>query len=94
VTLISKHNFSYQEAATGINDNIESWKSVWSTLYATAVREWEAIRTIVYQNVRAMTLDPEVYLDAEIFDPDRYIPKEKSGSGELFPVGNFGFGRR
>jgi cytochrome P450 len=41
-----------------------------------------------------MTLDPEVYPDAENVDPDRYIPKEKGGRGEPFPVGNFGFGRR
>jgi cytochrome P450 len=41
-----------------------------------------------------MTLDPEVYLDAENFDPDRYIPKDQGGRGEPFPVGNFGFGHR
>jgi hypothetical protein len=52
------------------------------------------LSTIVYQNVRAMTLDPEVYSDAENFDPDRYIPKDQGGRSEPFPVGNFGFGRR
>jgi cytochrome P450 len=41
-----------------------------------------------------MTLDPEVYSDAENFDPDRYIPKDQGGRSEPFPVGNFGFGRR
>lgn len=50
--------------------------------------------SIIYQNVFAMNMDPETYTDPERFNPDRYLPKEKGGLGEPFPVGNFGFGRR
>ncbi|KAK1767239.1 O-methylsterigmatocystin oxidoreductase [Phialemonium atrogriseum] len=50
--------------------------------------------TIVYPNVWAMHHDDSVYADPYRFWPERYLPREKGGNGEPFPVGNFGFGRR
>lgn len=50
--------------------------------------------SIVYANAQAMTHDERVYSNPEIFNPDRYIPKEKGGLGEPLPEGPFGFGRR
>ena len=37
---------------------------------------------------RGMTLDGDIYQNLHTFDPDRYL------SGEPYPVGQFGFGRR
>ncbi|TQV93326.1 hypothetical protein V2A60_010245 [Cordyceps javanica] len=50
--------------------------------------------SFVYANARAMTHDPDTYLDPDEFDPDRYTPVEEGGRGEPFPNGQFGFGRR
>lgn len=50
--------------------------------------------SFVYANARAMTHDPEKYLNPDEFDPDRYTPTEEGGRGEPFPNGQFGFGRR
>lgn len=50
--------------------------------------------SMIYQNVRAMNLNPDFYSEPETFNPDRYIPAAEGGRGEPFPNGNFGFGRR
>ncbi|KAM3462049.1 hypothetical protein MY5147_003260 [Beauveria neobassiana] len=50
--------------------------------------------SFIYANARAMTHDPDIYLDPDEFDPDRYIPEKEGGRGEPFPNGHFGFGRR
>ncbi|KAH7025683.1 cytochrome P450 [Microdochium trichocladiopsis] len=50
--------------------------------------------TYVYYNTYAMSRDPAVYKDPEIFRPERYTPREEGGDGEPFLVGPFGFGRR
>ncbi len=50
--------------------------------------------SIVYANAQAMTHDERVYSNPSIFNPDRYIPKERGGLGEPLPEGPFGFGRR
>lgn len=50
--------------------------------------------SFIYANARAMTHDPDTYLDPDMFDPDRYTPVEEGGRGEPFPNGHFGFGRR
>jgi cytochrome P450 len=50
--------------------------------------------SVVYANAQAMTHDERVYSNPEVFNPDRYIPKEKGGLGEPLPEGPFGFGRR
>ncbi|KAF1809998.1 cytochrome P450 [Eremomyces bilateralis CBS 781.70] len=50
--------------------------------------------TFVYYNTYAMSRDENVYKNPEIFNPDRYTPKEEGGDGEPFLVGPFGFGRR
>ncbi len=50
--------------------------------------------SVVYANTQAITHDERVYSDPDVFNPDRYIPKEKSGLGEALPEGPFGFGRR
>jgi cytochrome P450 len=41
-----------------------------------------------------MSRDIRVYQDPEIFNPDRFLPKEEGGVGEPYLVGPFGFGRR
>lgn len=41
-----------------------------------------------------MTRDESVYADPWHFDPDRYLPCEEGGRGELLPSAHFGFGRR
>lgn len=50
--------------------------------------------SVVYANAQAMTHDERVYSNPDIFNPDRYAPKEKGGLGEPLPEGPFGFGRR
>ncbi|KAH8879379.1 cytochrome P450 [Thozetella sp. PMI_491] len=50
--------------------------------------------TFVYYNNWAMSRDTQIYKDPELFNPDRYTPKEEGGAGEPFLVGPFGFGRR
>lgn len=50
--------------------------------------------SFVYANARAMTHDESVYENPDEFEPDRYIPPDKGGRGEPFPIGQFGFGRR
>ncbi|OAA75311.1 Cytochrome P450 [Akanthomyces lecanii RCEF 1005] len=50
--------------------------------------------SFIYANARAMTHDPDTYLDPDEFDPDRYTPVEEGGRGEPLPSGHFGFGRR
>ncbi|CZR58241.1 related to cytochrome p450 [Phialocephala subalpina] len=50
--------------------------------------------SVVYANAQAMTHDEIVYTNPEVFNPDRYAPKEKGGLGEPLPEGPFGFGRR
>ena len=44
--------------------------------------------------LQAMTHDERVYSNPNVFNPDRYISKEKGGLGEPLPEGPFGFGRR
>lgn len=41
-----------------------------------------------------MARDETVHKNAEEFNPDRYAPIEEGGSGEPYPTGPFGFGRR
>lgn len=48
----------------------------------------------MYYNTYAMSRDPHVYNNPEVFNPDRFTPMEESGDGEPFLVGPFGFGRR
>lgn len=48
----------------------------------------------VYANLYGMLRDETIYKDPEIFNPDRYLPKDQGGAGEPFPTGQFGFGRR
>lgn len=50
--------------------------------------------TIVYQNVWAMHHNEDFYSSPMDFWPERYLPKDQGGNAELYPVGNFGFGRR
>ncbi|KAF8882818.1 cytochrome P450 [Infundibulicybe gibba] len=48
---------------------------------------------LVVGNAWTMTHDPNTYHNPDSFDPSRFLPKPE-GSGELHPVGMFGFGRR
>ncbi|KAK0652608.1 cytochrome P450 [Cercophora newfieldiana] len=41
-----------------------------------------------------MSRDTNVYKNPEVFNPDRFTPREEGGDGEPFLVGPFGFGRR
>ena len=50
--------------------------------------------SLVIANDYAMTHDESIYHKPDIFNPDRYLSKEKQGAEEPFPIGNFGFGRR
>jgi len=50
--------------------------------------------SVIYANAKAMTHDERTYKNPELFNPDRYRPKESGGAGEPFPQGPFGFGRR
>jgi cytochrome P450 len=50
--------------------------------------------SVIYANAQAMTHDERVYSNPDVFNPDRYIPKEAGGLGEPLPEGPFGFGRR
>ncbi len=50
--------------------------------------------SLVLANTKAMALNPRVYRDPDVFDPDRYIGVADGGRGEPHPNGNFGFGRR
>jgi cytochrome P450 len=48
----------------------------------------------IYFNAWAMSRDGSVYKDPELFNPDRFRPKESGGSGEPYLQAPFGFGRR
>lgn len=50
--------------------------------------------SVVYANSQAMTHDENIYSNPDVFNPERYIPKEQGGLGEPLPEGPFGFGRR
>ncbi|KAJ3495387.1 hypothetical protein NLG97_g3430 [Lecanicillium saksenae] len=50
--------------------------------------------SIVIANGYAIHHDDRIYQDPDVFDPDRFIPKEDGGRGEPSPLAHFGFGRR
>ncbi|KAJ7132234.1 cytochrome P450 [Mycena epipterygia] len=49
--------------------------------------------SIVFPNIRGMTLDESIYSDPTTFSPERYLPKPL-GNSEPYFTGRFGFGRR
>lgn len=48
----------------------------------------------IYFNAWAMSRDETTYKNPDMFDPNRYLPKEEGGAGEPILQGPFGFGRR
>ncbi|KAF8884133.1 cytochrome P450 [Infundibulicybe gibba] len=48
---------------------------------------------MVVGNAWTMTHDPDIHCNPDSFDPSRFLPKPE-GSGEPYPAGVFGFGRR
>ena len=50
--------------------------------------------SFVMFNAYAMTHDPALYKDPDLFNPDRYVSKAEGGPEEPYPTGQFGFGRR
>ncbi|KAJ7622192.1 cytochrome P450 [Roridomyces roridus] len=49
--------------------------------------------TIVFPNIKGMTLSPKIYSDPTDFIPERYLPRPL-GRDEPYFTGHFGFGRR
>ncbi|KAJ7118329.1 cytochrome P450, partial [Mycena epipterygia] len=49
--------------------------------------------TIIFPNIRGMTLDKNIYLNPTAFLPERYLSKPV-GNAEPYFGGKFGFGRR
>ncbi|KAJ7141534.1 cytochrome P450 [Mycena filopes] len=49
--------------------------------------------TVVFANIRGISLDESVYKDATSFRPERFLPKPR-GNGEPQFTDTFGFGRR
>ncbi|KAI0144630.1 putative O-methylsterigmatocystin oxidoreductase [Xylariaceae sp. FL1272] len=73
--------------------HLPDWPDLPRLNYLNLILE-ECYRTIVYQNVWAMTHDEDVYSRPFDFYPERYLPVSAGGNAEPRPVGNFGFGRR
>jgi cytochrome P450 len=48
----------------------------------------------IYFNAWAMSRDETMYQNPEVFNPDRYFPRDEAGAGESYLQGPFGFGRR
>ncbi|THU79723.1 cytochrome P450 [Dendrothele bispora CBS 962.96] len=50
--------------------------------------------SIIFSNIRGMSLDERIYSDPDSFKPMRFMPKEKGGKEEPYFVAQWGFGRR
>ncbi|KAJ7061698.1 cytochrome P450 [Mycena amicta] len=50
--------------------------------------------SIVFANIKGMTLDGKIYANPERFMPERYLPSASDAEPEPFFLGKFGFGRR
>ncbi|THU79819.1 cytochrome P450 [Dendrothele bispora CBS 962.96] len=50
--------------------------------------------SIIFSNIRGMSLDERIYSDPDSFNPMRFMPKEKGGKEEPYFVAQWGFGRR
>ncbi|KAF5347272.1 hypothetical protein D9756_009969 [Leucocoprinus leucothites] len=50
--------------------------------------------SLVFANVRGISMNDAVYHDPSKFKPSRYLPKSQSGQEEPEPLAQFGFGRR
>ncbi|THU79722.1 cytochrome P450 [Dendrothele bispora CBS 962.96] len=50
--------------------------------------------SIIFSNIRGMSLDERIYSDPDSFNPMRFMPKEKGGKEEPYFAARWGFGRR
>ncbi|THU85430.1 cytochrome P450, partial [Dendrothele bispora CBS 962.96] len=48
----------------------------------------------VFPNIRGISLDEHIYSDPHVFNPMRFMSKEKGGKGEPYFFAQWGFGRR